>query len=302
MKRMLVGIDGSSASLHALSWAAHLGLNLHTELVVVTAYVADQSASISWNDAHRVARQRLEDQWCLPAHQLGASYRAEVVDGDPGAAILTAAEHEEADLIVLSSRGRGGFAGLLMGSVADSVAHHTDRPLAIVPAASRSEVPRHVVVAMDASDGARAAVDWLAPIASALQADVVAVTVLRPPDPLESSTSARHERAVELLGGPWTEPFRDHGVRVETRVLEDHHPAAALLEFAEAEHADALVAGTRQVHKLRLVRLGGVTMQLLHNGQIPIVVVPPAPEAAVERDGDCSLARSSGAAVRAKRA
>jgi nucleotide-binding universal stress UspA family protein len=53
-----------------------------------------------------------------------------VVEGHPAAALLDAAK--EADLLVVGSRGRGGFAGLLLGSVGEQCAHHAPCPVVIV--------------------------------------------------------------------------------------------------------------------------------------------------------------------------
>jgi nucleotide-binding universal stress UspA family protein len=268
MKRMLVGIDGSSTALHALRWAAHVAQKTGSELLIVASYVADQSVPLQWEEGHRVARERLEEHWTVPAQQVGVPYRSELVDGNAGPALLAAARSEDAELIVVASRGVGGFPGLLIGSVADYLAHHTDRPLAIVPAASSPDAPQRVVLAVDSSAGAQAATLWLAPLALALGAEVLAATVLQGPDPVD-------ERA---LRGPWTEPLRRAGIAVQSHVIEDGHPASALLQFAQSERAEAIVAGTRRVHGLRLMRLGGVTMQLLHQSSVPVMVVPPSPD------------------------
>jgi nucleotide-binding universal stress UspA family protein len=54
----------------------------------------------------------------------------EVVEGHPANALVQAARGEE--LLVVGSRGRGGFTGLLLGSVSQACAHHTDCPVVIV--------------------------------------------------------------------------------------------------------------------------------------------------------------------------
>jgi nucleotide-binding universal stress UspA family protein len=56
-----------------------------------------------------------------------------MVDGPPSAAIIKVAADEQADLVVVGRRGRGGFSELLLGSVSHQLAHHVGRPLVIVP-------------------------------------------------------------------------------------------------------------------------------------------------------------------------
>jgi len=57
-------------------------------------------------------------------------------------------------------------------------------------------------------------------------------------------------------------------------VLESIHPADARTELAERS-ADLIVAGTRAVGLLRPIRLGGVTMALLHHSDVAVIAVPP---------------------------
>jgi nucleotide-binding universal stress UspA family protein len=60
-----------------------------------------------------------------------------VLEGGAAGVLVELARDEHADLLVVGSRGLGGFAGLLLGSVSAALAHHTPCPLAIVPPVSR---------------------------------------------------------------------------------------------------------------------------------------------------------------------
>jgi nucleotide-binding universal stress UspA family protein len=62
----------------------------------------------------------------------GVEVQGELVEARPAAALLAAAD--DADLLVVGSRGRGGFAGLLLGSVSAECAHHATCPVVVVPA------------------------------------------------------------------------------------------------------------------------------------------------------------------------
>jgi nucleotide-binding universal stress UspA family protein len=79
--------------------------------------------------------------WTAPVDQVGARVRVEVDDGDPVDVLLPMSEREHADLLVVGTRGAGGFAGLHLGNVAHHLAHHATRPLAIVPAREPTSRP-----------------------------------------------------------------------------------------------------------------------------------------------------------------
>ena len=144
IRRIVVGVDGSPHAAHALSWAAQLALALDAEVVAVHAVdprlfvpviqalgpPAPPAVDREWYDE---VRDAFEKDWVSPLRAAGVHYRTRMIDGTPALALVDAAVAEDADLLVVGSRGRGGFAGLVLGSVSTHVVHHAHRPVVVVP-------------------------------------------------------------------------------------------------------------------------------------------------------------------------
>lgn len=141
---IVVGVDGSEGSVHALEFALEEARIRDAEVKAVAAWHVPAAAynsgwvpvTVDPSDYERTARAALEQS-------LGKAYAAESgVSVTPllregQAADVLVAESREADLLVVGSRGRGGFKGLLLGSVSQQCAHHATCPVAIVPNGSR---------------------------------------------------------------------------------------------------------------------------------------------------------------------
>jgi nucleotide-binding universal stress UspA family protein len=80
----------------------------------------------------------LEGEWTEELRAAGVAVRCRLEDGGAVTALLRAAEEEAADLIVVGSRGAGGFSDLHLGSTSHQVALYADRPVTIVPPAGRA--------------------------------------------------------------------------------------------------------------------------------------------------------------------
>ena len=110
---------------------------LDADVVAVHALgLLHHSPSGEWvsSDTHRdEIRAELEQSWCAPLREAGVNYRAELREGNPVTALLAVADDLDADVIVVGSRGTGGFPGLLLGSTSSQVAQHARRPVVIVP-------------------------------------------------------------------------------------------------------------------------------------------------------------------------
>jgi nucleotide-binding universal stress UspA family protein len=141
MPGILVGIDGSAHSQRALEWAAKEAAVHHTSLTVLTVH---QAVAGFWGGALRFqgddgltakardAAQAETDKVLSGLEARPESVTVRAVHGIPAEEILNAGA--DADMIVVGSRGGGGFARLLLGSVSATVAEHAKVPVMILPA------------------------------------------------------------------------------------------------------------------------------------------------------------------------
>lgn len=138
MGTIVVGIDGSEGAILALDWAIGEARVRHDEVRLVHAWHVPTSVSManaalpgaSWTVLEDAARTILHDAGDH-ARQAGFEVGEVLVQHRPAAALVD--QSRDADLLVVGTRGRGGFAGLLLGSVSQEVAHHAMCPVVIVP-------------------------------------------------------------------------------------------------------------------------------------------------------------------------
>jgi nucleotide-binding universal stress UspA family protein len=150
---IVVGVDASEGARAAYRWAVAEARLRRGRLRAVYAWTlsyprgdgygyligpTDVFPSGGPSDQRRAAEQVLER---ATAHMLfetdGVELESEVIQGPAADVLVDAAA--DADLLVVGSRGHGGFVGLLLGSVSQQCAHHASCPVVIVPPAGRSE-------------------------------------------------------------------------------------------------------------------------------------------------------------------
>lgn len=138
---IVVGVDGSDNARAALEWAFGEARLRKANLHVVTVWTYPYVIATPGAGAAAATLSELEDS---AKATLSESIQAVVGAGDPDVRVTTAVTEgpvtrtlldaaKGADLLVVGSRGRGGFAGLLLGSVSQSVSHHAPCPVVIVP-------------------------------------------------------------------------------------------------------------------------------------------------------------------------
>ncbi|MDA8301236.1 MAG: universal stress protein [Actinomycetota bacterium] len=133
---IVVGVDGSKSSSGALSWAAGEARLRGTTLKVVRAWRVPVLAYGPYvsppplSDFKKSAEALLDEQVkTVLGGDPGVTVVREVAEG-PAAEVIVAAS-AGAEMVVVGSRGLGGFAGLLLGSVGAQVAHHAHCPVTI---------------------------------------------------------------------------------------------------------------------------------------------------------------------------
>jgi nucleotide-binding universal stress UspA family protein len=143
MLGIVVGVDGSDHSHRALIWAMRQAAAQHVPLTVLAVRPdpVRPATGIFWGlraypeDSHNpeVAHKAVEQIVEQTRNEIGettAQVTVNVVSGDPAEELIAASR--DADLVVVGSRGSGGFTSLLLGSVSSKVSHHAACPVVVV--------------------------------------------------------------------------------------------------------------------------------------------------------------------------
>jgi nucleotide-binding universal stress UspA family protein len=280
---IVVGVDGSDSGVAAVDWAADDAARQGSALRIV--HVREP-----WADGYPFHRVEGFDE-SLTDYCAGVLAKAadRVRERAPGiqvsSEVLTGAvierlrhESENADALVVGSRGMGGFAGLVLGSVGLGLAGHAAGPVVVVRDTPQAR-PGDVVVGVDGSSHSEAALQYAFEQAVLRQSNLHVVyawtmamsspfaigytDVMR--DAFESGV-----RAIKAWLAPWREKYPDVPL-VESDVFG--HPVPALLEAAQS--AELVVVGSRGLGGFGSALLGSVSHGVLHHAPCPVAVVRP---------------------------
>jgi nucleotide-binding universal stress UspA family protein len=280
--QIIVGVDGSPGAVAATRWAATEAVRTGSELLVIHVYdwrVIGAKAPIGGayaDDARARAGELVESAVAdAQAHAPEVQVRGEALLGSVVPTLVSASS--DATLVVLGSRGRGGFASLLLGSVSQQVATHAASPVVIVRGRP-GDIDGPVVVGTDGSDSAHHAVGTAFEAAARRGTSVVAVRAYTPVQPPwgpyvapyvedREARKAAEQEALEADVKPWAEKYPD--VAVETVVVD--RPAAEVL-IGISSTAQLVIVGTRGHGGFTGVLVGSVGLHLLHHAESPVFV------------------------------
>lgn len=280
---VVVGVDGSECSQRAVRWAAQEAARHGAELHLVHAEFRLPAAAPDVSGAARDALHDISMEWmhdaAATAKETAPGLEVQVRVEVNTAARLLERESETAALVVVGSRGIGGFSGLLLGSVAVAIAGCSRCPVVIV----RGEEPARgapVVVGVHGAPANWLVVDRAFEEAAARGTSLVAVHAWTPP--------LASEELAASVGIRWSEldaarlslvaqrlsacADRHAGVPVETHVLHGS-PAQRLVEFAE--HAALLVVGSHGDDRPGGVGMGSTSHAVVQYAPCPVLLMRP---------------------------
>ncbi len=292
MQRILFATDGSDDAESARKFLAALPLPAGTTIRVLTVMGPITVGLGPTGDPLVAQVERNYRDWLRRIHEEsrqvlareGVEVTTAVRTGEPAHQILAAAEEFEADLIVVGTKGLTGPAGFFLGSVARNVAKHARRPVLV------AQAPRHglkrVVVAVDASEHARRAVEFAAraPLPQGTEMVVThVVPSLVPPLPfLEPDPGAidglirEARRRSQDAGMTLVDPFRTRLEEAGWRAIAmapEGDPAHEILRIAEESEADLVIAGSRGVSLIQGLVVGSVADRLLRGARCSVLLV-----------------------------
>lgn len=137
---IVAGSDGSKAAAHALTWTADLASQTGAKVVVVhtfepLAHIEEERPPYDFRAAEQRVRSRLETEWIEPLTRVGVDPVCRLVHGAPWQCLMDVADEEDADVIVVGSRGFGLLRGMALGSTSMKLIHASTRPVVVIPPA-----------------------------------------------------------------------------------------------------------------------------------------------------------------------
>jgi nucleotide-binding universal stress UspA family protein len=276
MTKIVVGVDGSASAALAARWACEEARRRHADIHLVHAWTYPyQGYRTSVSEPRQLMRLDAAELLDVETHALKERYcdvviHAHLAEQTPTQALLDAAG--DAELLVVGSRGRGGFAAALLGSVSRSVWHHSNCPVVVLRDGARIDSVRHrIVVEVDGSPGATDAMRWAINEARRRDARVLALATWNFPivafGGLDVPVFPFAEQAADALAyvtGAINVPGVSSDVDVDSEVVEGTPDHVLLARSAEA---DLVVLPARRA-------VGMVGSRVMAHASCPVVVIP----------------------------
>jgi nucleotide-binding universal stress UspA family protein len=296
-QRILCGTDFSIHAAEAASVAARLALERNETLVLVhvlnepNQWVSGKSQA----ELRTMAQARLDEE-AARLRKMGATVKAELVEGSPAVVLAEAGDRARTRLIVVSSLGMIAASRFFRGSTAERVAENSSIPTLIVRATEPFEAwlskqrPLNILCGTDFSESSRAAIEFVIELRRLAPCQITIAHVNWPPEERErhgihqpsplTENPAEIQALLEKELAQHTAGLADGDGDI-TRLVEpgwgrvDGH----LLQIASRIKADLIVTGTHQRAGLTRFWLGSVSRGVLRHAPMSVAIVP-TPEAA----------------------
>lgn len=285
---VLVPLDGSDLAERALPTAVRIAQQHGARLALVRAAEAHVPPGVDPSDQQVAAVGEAERYLAgieARLSEAGLEVESVVPYGDSAAGILLEVRLRQAELVVMSTHGRGGMSRLLLGSVAMAVLEKSPVPLLLIPPMAAMELPQdqpwRVIVGLDGSAHSESV---LADVISIIPAQVGAVTLVHALAPPPSRVLGTHASApgeagsqaevapasLTLAAGKLT----GAGLSVVEHVGQGD-PAALLCAVAREQNADIIALATHGRSGMSRLIIGSVAEGVIRGATVPVLVRHP---------------------------
>jgi nucleotide-binding universal stress UspA family protein len=298
-KAILVPVDGSAFAEHALPYGLAIARRTGAALHVALVHVPPELPAASYPLAEALETRLREDRDRETAYledvvrrlSTEVTIRPALLKGHVPDALSRYVEEQGIDLVAMTTHGRGGLQRAWLGSTTDGLVHQCNVPLLLLRPADGPRQPdpfreisfRRILAALDGSEAAERALFRAAQLGVTASASVTLLHVMQPaisstapylphtiqltPDEIKAREANQRQY---LAGIAASEELA--GRSVETRLLVDYEPAAAILDVAKTEGADLIVVGTHGRGGLRRMLLGSVADKVIRGTQRAVLV------------------------------
>jgi nucleotide-binding universal stress UspA family protein len=297
---ILVPLDGSAFAEQALPTALTLARRCQAALHLARAHVlyAFDDAAASWMpfDPAADAECRQHEQHYLAAmaqrcqELLPAPVAAAVLTGEPASAILAHSQHVAADLIVMTTHGRGPINRSYFGSIADELVRTCPFPLLLIRPQEvlvdlgSEPTFQKVLIPLDRSPLAEQILEPAIALGTAMQASYRLLSVVQPNTELAHQTPADRaaglhrsvcESEVEAASNylnQVADRLRARSLTVETHVVIHSHVPSAIMEESQSSACDVIALATRGRSGWKRWLLGSVADKVLRGSSLPVLL------------------------------
>lgn len=311
-----VPLDGSSFAEHALPLAVGLAQRDGAGIQVVRVHVPSVEIYLTRHEylsrrgslfdnldreLLKHAREHVDAVATSLAEDTGVRATPVLLKGPVPEMIAQHASSSEADLLIMTTQGRGPLARFWFGSVANSLVRLSPIPILFVrpqektPDVAQPPTIRHVLIPLDGSNLAEQALDPALSLGDAEQVEftllrVVPAVIPAVNDPVRGreNTGLRtswHEQLHDLMREleaeaqdyleRLAERWRANSLKVHTQVIAHEQPASAILDTALSLGADAIAMTTRGQGGLKRLLLGSVADKVIRGATRPVLICPP---------------------------
>jgi nucleotide-binding universal stress UspA family protein len=304
VRSVMVPLDGSSFGEHALPLALTIARRAQAKLEVVHVHspVVFLDATMGYEagvDEHIRGQEKAYLDRVVERLSFVATVpvTSALLDGPVADMLHEHAQATKANLIVMTTHGRGPVSRLWLGSVADELIRRTPTPLLLerphegTPDLTRERLLRHILIPLDGSELAERVLEPALALGAPMEADYTLLRVTRAMLPLypEAFTTTVVEPGHAMLEqlqqlheqvrgealaylDRVAERVRARGSRVRTHVASGEQPAAIILDVASATGSDLIALQTHGRRGMSRLLLGSVADKVLRGAGTPVLV------------------------------